>query len=138
MLYARGTEIEAKIRCGKAARFALLKQQLILEQLDVVPAVEAHARVIQQAGEAAALAWLSGYPLLTFPCLFEEMAQEAVAQLGRQARRYWSGFALPPSALPRREHYEASPTRYLMRLRQDRVARRASARTAVRSALAAA
>jgi hypothetical protein len=120
MSCTRGSEIEAKMRCGLEARFALLKQGLLLERLDEIAQPETHALVIQQASEAASLAWLTGYPLLTFPCLFEEMASEATAFLGWQARRYWRGLQWePPAAPPRREQLERCPTRYLMRLRQQ-------------------
>ena len=40
------------------------------------------------ANEAAALAWVTLYPLLVFPVLFEEKAAAAVRQTERQARIY--------------------------------------------------
>src|SRR5690348_496340 len=64
MSCTRGSEIEAKMRCGLEARFALLKQGLLLERLDEIAQPETHALVIQQASEAASLAWLTGYALL--------------------------------------------------------------------------
>jgi hypothetical protein len=49
---------------------------------------------MQQADEAAFLACLTLYPLLTFPCLFEEKAAAATEQARRQARLYWQGLEL--------------------------------------------
>ena len=77
-----------------AARFANLKTRLLLEHLNETPEAETHALIMRQANEAALLAWLSSYPLLTFPCLFEERAAMTLAQARRQARLYWQGLAL--------------------------------------------
>lgn len=55
-----------------AARFLNLKSRLLLQTLNDTPESEIHTLIIKQANEAAFLAWLSGYPLLAFPCLFEE------------------------------------------------------------------
>jgi hypothetical protein len=79
--------------CGVAARFAILKQRLLLRYLNETPASETHALIMRQAGEAAILAWRSSYPLLTFPCLFEEKAAAATEQACRQASVYWNGLA---------------------------------------------
>jgi hypothetical protein len=76
---------------GVAARFAVLKTRLLLEYLDQTPESETHALIMRQANEAALLAWRSSYPLLTFPCLFEERAAAATEQACRQARVYWYG-----------------------------------------------
>jgi len=40
------------------------------------------------ANEAAALAWVTTFPLLVFPVLFEEKTALAVRQAARQARIY--------------------------------------------------
>jgi len=69
----------------------MLKQRLLLERLDETPESETHALIMQQANEAALRAWRSPYPLLTFPCLFEERAAAATEQARREARRYWNG-----------------------------------------------
>ena len=76
---------------GVGVRFVVLKQRLLLECLNQTPEPETHALIMQQANEAALLAWLSAYPLLTFPCLFEERAASATEQARRQARIYWNG-----------------------------------------------
>ena len=77
---------------GTAARFSLLKQRLLLQRLNETPESELHALIMRQANEAALLAWLSPYPLLTFPCLFEERAAAATERARRQERRYWNDF----------------------------------------------
>jgi hypothetical protein len=79
---------------GLAERFAVLKQRLLLERLNATPGSETHALIILEANEAAALAWVSSYPLLTFPCLFEEKAAAATERARRQARVYWEGLGI--------------------------------------------
>lgn len=88
--------IEAKTRPGHelATRFGILKQRLLLRRLNETPESETHALIIRQADEAAFLASLTSYPLLTFPCLFEERAAAATDQARRQARLYWAGFGV--------------------------------------------
>jgi hypothetical protein len=76
---------------GVAARFAVLKTRLLLERLNQTPESETHALIMRQANEAALLAWLSPYPLLTFPCLFEERAASATEQARREVCVYWNG-----------------------------------------------
>lgn len=76
---------------GVAARFVILKQRLLLRCLNETLESEIHALIMRQADEASLLAWLSAYPLLTFPCLFEEMAAAATEQARRRARVYWNG-----------------------------------------------
>jgi hypothetical protein len=76
---------------GVAARFVVLKTRLLLDCLNQTPESETHALIMRQANEAALLAWLSAYPLLTFPCLFEERAASATEQARRQAGVYWNG-----------------------------------------------
>jgi hypothetical protein len=73
---------------GVDIRLVVLKQRLLLECLNQTPESETHALIMRQANEAALLAWLSAYPLLTFPCLFEERAASATEQARRQARVY--------------------------------------------------
>jgi hypothetical protein len=71
---------------------------LLLRRLNETPESETHALIMRQANEAAFLAWLTQYPLLTFPCLFEERAAAATEQARRQARLYWNGLELHPPA----------------------------------------
>ena len=76
---------------GVSVRFVVLKQRLLLECLNQTPEPETHALIMRQASEAGLLAWLSSYPFLTFPCLFEERAVSATEQARRQSRIYWNG-----------------------------------------------
>lgn len=91
-------ETQARLDSGVAMRLGILKQRLLLQRLDEVPDSETHALIMRQANEAALLAWLTSYPLLTFPCLFEERAAAATEQARRQARLYWKGLDLQSSA----------------------------------------
>lgn len=91
-------EAETSIDNGIAARFGILKQRLLLQWLNEVPDSATHALIIRQANEAAFLAWLTLYPLLTFPCLFEERAVAATEQVRCQAHLYWNGLELQAPA----------------------------------------
>ena len=55
----------------------LLKHRLVLRFLDETPQPEFHVVVIRAAAEAASLAWLTPFPLLVFPGLFEEQVRAA-------------------------------------------------------------
>lgn len=74
----------ASFRALQDDEFERLKKRLLSERLDelVQPAFNRYVR--RAANEAAALAWLTPYPLLVFPALFEEKAQVAVIQAERQ------------------------------------------------------
>jgi hypothetical protein len=88
-------EGQARLTEGLVRRFGILKQRLLLERLDETPESETHALIMQEAKEAALEAWLSSYPLLTFPCLFEERASAATERARREARRYPLPLSLP-------------------------------------------
>jgi hypothetical protein len=62
-----------------------LKKRLLKERLDEVWDLESNRVVRRAANEAAALAWVTRYPLLVFPALFEEKAEVALEQAERQA-----------------------------------------------------
>ena len=74
----------APFRTVQEIKFERLKDQLLLERLDQAldPQLNSHLR--RAANEAAALAWVTRYPLLVFPALFEEKAETALAQADRQ------------------------------------------------------
>ena len=84
-------EVECRPNAGVDVLFTTLKQRLLLRRLDETPESESHALIIRQADEASFLAWLTTYPLLTFPCLFEERAKTAVGQARQEAGHYWDG-----------------------------------------------
>jgi hypothetical protein len=81
-----------------AARFALLKQRLLLERLNATLESETHALIIRQADEAAIMAWVSSYPLLLFPCLFEERAARVTRQARSEMLSYWKGLEVETPA----------------------------------------
>jgi hypothetical protein len=62
-----------------------LKQQLLRPLLDERTAAGLHTPLRRAANEAAALAWLTPFPLLVFPELFEEKAREARLRTLRQS-----------------------------------------------------
>jgi hypothetical protein len=61
-----------------------LKRRMFEETLAETWEPEARRFLSIAANEAAATAWLSGYPLLVFPALFEEKLAEADYQMERQ------------------------------------------------------
>ena len=71
-------------RARQEAEFERLKMQLLVERLEGRWGSELASRLRRAANEAAALAWVTRYPLLVFPALFEEMAQTALLRAKRQ------------------------------------------------------
>jgi len=63
-----------------------LKRRLLQGRLEAVRDEDGQGRLRRAAHEAAALAWVTPYPLLVFPGLFDERAERAAAQARRQAR----------------------------------------------------
>jgi len=61
-----------------------LKGRLLAARLNVRQGPEAAAHLQRAAADAAALVWLTNYPLFLFPGLFEEMAAAALLQAERQ------------------------------------------------------
>jgi hypothetical protein len=78
----------APFRAGLEAEFERLKNRLLARELAVAPAPGLNVPLRRAANEAAALAWVTFYPLLVFPVLFEEKTAVAVRQAERQARIY--------------------------------------------------
>jgi len=77
----------APFRATSETEFERLKNRLLAEQLaGATPELNIPLR--RAANEAAALAWVTFYPLLVFPVLFEEKTVAAVRQAERQARIY--------------------------------------------------
>lgn len=75
-------------RANLETEFERLKTRLLAEQLDLVGNPGLNAPIRRAANEAAALAWVTFYPLLVFPELFAEKTGQAVRQAERQARIY--------------------------------------------------
>ncbi len=61
-----------------------LKERELRLFLEAKPEAEFNPLLRRAANESASLAWLTPYPLLVFPLLFEEKAQAALAQERRQ------------------------------------------------------
>jgi hypothetical protein len=61
-----------------------LKNQLLRNWLAKLTEPGRNSQVRSAANEAAALAWITPYPLLLFPELFEEKANAALARAVRQ------------------------------------------------------
>src|SRR5882757_4876991 len=78
----------APFRATQETEFERLKNQLLAEQLVTAPAPGLSRRLRRAANEAAALAWVTQFPLLVFPVLFGEKTAAAVRQAQRQARIY--------------------------------------------------
>ena len=80
----------APFRATQETEFERLKDELLARQLQQATEAELNAPLRRAANEAAALAWVTLFPLLVFPVLFEEKTAAAVRQAERQARIYAS------------------------------------------------
>ena len=78
----------APFRAGLETEFERLKNRLLARELAVAPVVGLNVPLRRAANEAAALAWVTRFPLLVFPVLFEEKTETAVRQAKRQTRIY--------------------------------------------------
>jgi hypothetical protein len=78
----------APFRATQETEFERLKDLLLAQQLAYAPAPGLSPPLRRAANEAAALAWVTPFPLLVFPVLFEEKIEAAVRQAERQARIY--------------------------------------------------
>lgn len=78
----------APFRATQETEFERLKDLLLAQQLAHAPAPGLNSPLRRAANEAAALAWVTQFPLLVFPVLFEEKTATAVRQAERQARIY--------------------------------------------------
>ena len=75
----------APFRATQESELERLKNRLLQARLARVQETELNVRLRRAANEAAALAWVTTFPLLVFPILFEEKAHAAVLQAGQQA-----------------------------------------------------
>jgi hypothetical protein len=78
----------APFRATQESDFERLKSRLLTETLLATARPELTVAIRRAANEAAALAWVTFYPLLVFPGLFEEKLRYAVNHAERQARVY--------------------------------------------------
>ena len=62
-----------------------LKDRLLARELERTTSLEQNVGLRRAANDAAALVWLTPYPLLLLPALFEEKALAARIKTGRQA-----------------------------------------------------
>ena len=89
-----GPETRFEVRPAPAAPFRALQEtelerlkgRLLRERLTRANAPGATVPLRRAANEAAALAWVTGYPLLVFPVLFDEKARTALLHAQRQER----------------------------------------------------
>ena len=74
----------APFRARQEAELEQLKARLLSERLETSWDPESDGQLRRAANEAAALAWVTKYPLLVFPALFEEKAEAALLRAERQ------------------------------------------------------
>jgi hypothetical protein len=74
----------APFRARQEAELERLKAQLLAERLEGRGEAQLLSHLRRAANEAAALAWVTRYPLLVFPALFEEKADAALLHAERQ------------------------------------------------------
>jgi hypothetical protein len=71
-------------RAVQESKFEGFKERLLGERVEAESDPELIKYLRRAANEAAALAWITSYPLLVFPALFDEKAASAVFQARRQ------------------------------------------------------
>ena len=71
-------------RAQQQDAFERLKARLLTERLEETWEPELTSFLRRAANDAASLAWVTAYPLLVFPTLFEELADSALLQAERQ------------------------------------------------------
>jgi hypothetical protein len=74
----------APFRARQEAELERLKAQLLAERLEGREETRFLSHLRRAANDAAALAWVTHYPLLVFPALFEEKADAALLRAERQ------------------------------------------------------
>ena len=74
----------APYRALEETKLELLKNHLLARRLNELDGPEFNPYIRRAANEAAALAWVTPYPLLTFPELFEEKVNIALTYAERQ------------------------------------------------------
>ena len=76
----------APFRATQETELERLKNRLLVGVLNDLNGPGTNPYVRRAANEAAALAWVTPYPLLTFPGLFEEKVETALRYAERQTR----------------------------------------------------
>lgn len=71
-------------RARQDAELERLKKQLLEERRDEAWDSRLRGALRRAANDAAALAWVTPYPLLVYPVLFDEKAEAALRQAQRQ------------------------------------------------------
>lgn len=74
----------APFRALREGPFERLKKKLLVERLGVNGGGGNSSALRRAANEAAALAWITPYPALVFPTLFEELIEAAIVYARRQ------------------------------------------------------
>jgi hypothetical protein len=74
----------APFRARQANELERLKARLLSERLEALGDPEVGGQLRRAANEAAALAWVTRYPVLFFPVLFKEKAETALLRAERQ------------------------------------------------------
>ncbi len=74
----------APFRARQENELERLKARLLSERLEALGDPEVGGQLRRAANEAAALAWVTRYPILFFPVLFEEKAETALLRAERQ------------------------------------------------------
>lgn len=72
-------------RAQRDADLEQLKEQLLAQRFTLAPGTAPRATLRQAADEAASRAWLTPFPLLVLPALFDELADTAEVRARKQA-----------------------------------------------------
>jgi hypothetical protein len=78
------TSAPPPFRVAQETELERLKNRLLAQRLAETTEPPLSAQLRRVANEAAALAWVTAFPLLMFPALFEEKTRTALQQAERQ------------------------------------------------------
>src|ERR1700722_11357028 len=90
--FARQVRFDVKatpFRAEQTSDLERLKNRLLRRLLENTTNPDENILLRRAANDAAALAWVTQYPLLLFPTLLEEKARAALVQFKRQAQMLW-------------------------------------------------
>jgi hypothetical protein len=87
-----GSELNLGVpfRTAYETPFERLKTRLLTESLAERTDPDLNTPLRRAANEAASLAWATPYPLLFFPALFDEIAEDAARRETRQREIRWT------------------------------------------------
>ena len=90
MRFGSALSVAVPFRSAHETLFERLKLRLLTQSLAERPDPDFNTPLRRAANEAASLAWATPFPMLFFPVLFEEIAEDAARHESRQREIRWA------------------------------------------------